>query len=800
MDRIWLRKIVRELATNRTRTGLTVLSIAVGLFAVSLTFRTQAILARNVLGFYGSTNPAALVVQVAPTDPELGPLLARIDGVQAVEGVRLISARARIAGSWRALALTGVDDLAQMQVNILRPDGGAWPAPRRELLIERSYLDGTTLQAGDTLTIDIDDGREYQLPLAGTAHDLSVISGRFGAPVLQGYISFDTVEELTGSRDVNQFLIAVEADQRDQAQLHAIAAQVRARLEDAGSTILHIRVRDPAIPEMYPIITAVFQMLTALGLMSLALSASLVINTTSAMLARHTTQIGVMKAVGARTRNVFVIYLSMVLLIALIALLVALPAAALCAWLLASRLAWLLNYDIQDVTVPLSVVGIELVAGVVIPLLASAFPIGVAARITVREALNTVGVGPLGSGIPKLLSTPIQGAPIGLLYAARNMFRRKGRLLLTLAALMCGGAIEMMVVSTQASLFATLEQVAAYWQQDLTVSFNQPLQTARVIGEAEMVTGVAAVERQPAIMAVRRRPDGSDSEDRYAIFGVQPGSALMQPTLLAGRWLVESDRNAIVVNIDFIRHEPDLGVGRQVALTIEGQTTEWQIVGVVTSHLLIYGDPTINQGVGYLSAPAFIQSIYRSEVTNRIIITTSQHDAAFRTQVAKAIEQHYAQAGIEALVQTQDDVRSQISGFVSLIVVLLLVMALSFVAIGALSLVGAMSLNVLERTKEIGILRVIGSSHQHVATIVVIEGICIGMLSWLPATFLALPLSRFLSDVLGWSILSWPLVYVFPPVAPLLWIVIVVLLSAGASYLPARRAAEINVRNALEYQ
>jgi putative ABC transport system permease protein len=128
------------------------------------------------------------------------------------------------------------------------------------------------------------------------------------------------------------------------------------------------------------------------------------------------------------------------------------------------------------------------------------------------------------------------------------------------------------------------------------------------------------------------------------------------------------------------------------------------------------------------------------------------------------------------------------------------VMALSFVAIGALSLVGAMSLNVLERTKEIGVLRAIGSSHKHVASIVVIEGTCIGLLSWVPATLLALPLSKILSDVLGWSIVSWPLVYIFPLFAPLLWIGIVVLLSASASYLPARHAARINVRNALEHE
>jgi putative ABC transport system permease protein len=507
-----------------------------------------------------------------------------------------------------------------------------------------------------------------------------------------------------------------------------------------------------------------------------------------------------MKAIGARSRNIFLTYLSMVLLISVIALLIALPLAALCAWLLAIQLAWLLNYDIHQVSIPFGVIVIELAAGIITPLLVSAYPVGVAARVTVRQALSSMQSGSVRASPKRRQSAPIPGVPLALLYAARSMFRRKARLMLTLAALACGGAIEITVVSAQASLSATLDQVAAYWQQDLTVTFNQPERAVRVAGEAVQVPGVTAVEQQPAILAVRRRANGSDSQDRYAIYGVVPNSVLLRPTLLQGRWLTTQDQDAIVVNVDFLKREPGLALGDPLVLKINERTTTWQVVGVVTSHLLIYGDSSLGQGVGYVSDAAFTQQIYRSDRTNRIIITTSQHDAAFHGQVGRALEARFAEFGIQALVQTQSETRSQISSFVSLIVVLLLVMALSFVAIGALSLVGAMSLNVLERTKEIGVLRAIGSSHRHVASIVVIEGTCIGLLSWVPATLLALPLSRILSDVLGWSIVSWPLVYVFPLFGPLLWIGVVVLLSAGASYLPARHAARINVRTALEHE
>src|SRR5262249_17345613 len=128
MDRVWLRKIVRELAANKSRTALTILSIAVGLFAVSLAFRTQARLSHNVLEAYSATAPAAIIVQVLPADPQLAATIRNVAGVRSVEGVRHISARARVGGTWRALALWGIADMRHMAVNRLAPDSGAWPA------------------------------------------------------------------------------------------------------------------------------------------------------------------------------------------------------------------------------------------------------------------------------------------------------------------------------------------------------------------------------------------------------------------------------------------------------------------------------------------------------------------------------------------------------------------------------------------------------------------------------------------------------------------------------------------------
>jgi putative ABC transport system permease protein len=127
-------------------------------------------------------------------------------------------------------------------------------------------------------------------------------------------------------------------------------------------------------------------------------------------------------------------------------------------------------------------------------------------------------------------------------------------------------------------------------------------------------------------------------------------------------------------------------------------------------------------------------------------------------------------------------------------------MALLFASIGALSLTGMMSLNVLERTQEIGILRSIGATSHIVRQIVIIEGVTVGVLSWLLGTILAIPLNRLLGDMLGVVLLGRALEPKLPLVGIFLWLVIIVCLSIAASIIPARQASRLSIREVLAYE
>lgn len=130
----------------------------------------------------------------------------------------------------------------------------------------------------------------------------------------------------------------------------------------------------------------------------------------------------------------------------------------------------------------------------------------------------------------------------------------------------------------------------------------------------------------------------------------------------------------------------------------------------------------------------------------------------------------------------------------------LLMMAVLLAVVGALGLMGTMGINVLERTREIGVMRAIGASSWVIAQVFVVEALCIGVLSWLLGVLLALPVAAVLSYQVGMLFLQSPLSFSFSFLGVAIWLVLSVLLSVLACLLPARNAARLSVREVLSYE
>jgi putative ABC transport system permease protein len=127
-------------------------------------------------------------------------------------------------------------------------------------------------------------------------------------------------------------------------------------------------------------------------------------------------------------------------------------------------------------------------------------------------------------------------------------------------------------------------------------------------------------------------------------------------------------------------------------------------------------------------------------------------------------------------------------------------MSFLFAIVGGLGLMSMMSLNVLERTQEIGIIRVVGGIGKVITQIVIIESIVVGLLSWLVGSLLAYPVSKLMSIALGNTMLNVPLTHVFPLRGLVLWLLFILVLAVLASVIPARSASRLVIRETLSYE
>jgi putative ABC transport system permease protein len=127
------------------------------------------------------------------------------------------------------------------------------------------------------------------------------------------------------------------------------------------------------------------------------------------------------------------------------------------------------------------------------------------------------------------------------------------------------------------------------------------------------------------------------------------------------------------------------------------------------------------------------------------------------------------------------------------------VMAVVIGAVGGVALSGVLTLNVLERRREIGVMRAIGSSSGVIAGLFIGEGLILGWLSWLIALPFSIPAGQLMTGALG-AVLGGSLVYKYNPMGTLYWFLIVSVLSVVASLLPARGATRVSVRESLAYE
>ncbi len=785
------QKVVRDLWSNKLRTLLVVLAIAVGTAAFGMMGISQAVLTTNLQTAFADSNPAHITMNVSPFDDDLMHAIEGMREVKRAEGLTRISTSMEVGpDEWVNLELTAVKDYDAWQINRVMPVSGSWPPGRREVIFERSIQLYLGKVPADQVHIEMPDGQTYDLKASGLAHDI----GRFPSNYYQitfGYVTFETLEWMGSPHQYNTLNILVTDDTADKAHLEKIATLIRERIEHEGYVVRNVSVLTQhwAMDTITPMVL----ILGIVGLFCLGLSAFLVINTISAILTQQTRQVGMMKAVGARGGQVMAIYLILVIAYGLLALIVAVPLGIGGAWVFSTFWGTWLNYDITDFWLPPHVLALQILVAVGTPVLASLVPLLKGIQVTPHEAISYHGI----SANTKLSDHSRSSLPLPrpLMLSMRNTLRRKARLILTLITLTAAGAMFISVFNLRNSLIFQVERTMALLNHDLAVWLVEPVPPARIIREGMRVPGVVNIEVRGSTNAQYIRADGSEG-GTIAVNAVPPDTPYIEPPLIEGRWLREGDGNVIVVTGDFLDQAPGLELGSTIRTKGGEHEEDWEIVGVLTKT----SDPTT---IGWTFVPYDSWNRVNGMVgqANFFVVEILPGDEDYQFRVLRDIEDHFKQVGLH--VQSSyviSQLRGTALALVNILIVLMLIMAVLLGIVGGLSLTGTMSLNVLERTREIGVMRAIGASGRMVWGIIVTEGVLIGLVSALMGAIMAVPVTEMMARAVGIAFMGERLPFKYEATGLLIWLGLSVVLSALASFLPARHASRMSVREALAYE
>jgi putative ABC transport system permease protein len=789
MSIIW-RKVWRDLWNSKFRTALVILSTAVGVFALGFVFGTSDVMSIGMTESHKASLFPHITFYTGLFDDDVVETILHESDVAEAEGERVSSIRWKLEGDedWNDGAITTRDDYEAQRTNLLDLVDGDWPTGRG-LAVERLASQHFHIPMGTEIIVEFGRG-ERRLPIEGVARAAQVFPPQWGGDA-NFYASPETLVWLTdqeqGFNRLNVLLKSFSEEGAEEA-----AERIQDRLERMDIVVGGHQISDPEVHWAQETMDSILLILKVLGGLSLALSGFLIINMMNATVTQQVWQIGVMKVVGGTRGRVIRVYLTMASIYGLLSLFLAVPLGAVGAHLLASWMLDLFNIIGSGFRVMPLAVGVQVVVGLIVPLFAALVPVVGGARITPHQAISNYGLGAgFGRSWLDTIIGRIRRLPRPLALSLRNTFRRKARIVLTLITLVLGGMMFIVVLSVGSSMHNTIDVLLNDFGFDVLVVFDRAHRAARLLEAAESVDAVTRAEVWDVRIATLELGGGEESQGQ--LWGIPDNSEMFSPRLTNGRALAPEDGNAILLN-NRIAVDNDIHVGDTVTMTVEGKEITWTVVGTIINLNNNFSDnfvpfDTLAREIGNANRGAFV------------MMKTAEHNVETHDMVIRELRAACTARRIKPVFfQSGGELRQQTGAQFDVITYLMLAMAVLAAAVGSIGLMSTMSINVVERRREIGVMRAIGAPSLAILGIIIIEGIMVGTMSWLIAAPLSYPGARLFNNVLGETVFQMPLDFVYSMPALVGWLVIIVIMSALASLWPALQATQVSVREALAYE
>ena len=784
------RKSISDLTRRRGRALFAVAALALAVASLGL-FALPTLMSRAMNGEIAASKLADVTITVRP----LPLTAAQVRALRALPNVAAFDPRATFStrvyiGARRTKAfLIGKTSFSTQTVDVVTITAGSTPGSGAVLSDVQNAAYGRGVGgAGGSVRLIAGDGKVVSVPISGTGRNLTggQVVAQDGFVTLYG--TAQTVSTLSGTPGYTRLAFRLRDDST--AAAHQTVTAVRRYLRTVPgftgfSDLPEIRAPgDWPGKSMFDNIATLFTVVTLLAL----LGALVLLSTTiSTLIGEQSQEIAAMKAIGAGRRQIRGVYLrTTVLLGALGAVVGALLGIAL-AWALTSFFASSFFAISAPFSVDVPILMASVALGVIGPPLAALPAIRRAARLPLAETLQASGSATAGQRRVDRLLRRARFLPRTAQIGLRGVSRRGRRSAAT--ALQIGVAVATMLALMSLGTSVNDTTQASWNSYRWNIAAGSLLSGALPPNTQSLIASVPGVARVQPQLRNYAKLDGRDSQV-WAL----PDKPFYSFHLVSGRLLTAADQRSqarVVVVEQNIARVTSTHLGQRIQLSTAAGPAQFTVVGIVSDQQ--------DNGTDVFIPLTTMQSVLHTPgAVNTYWIQTTSGDHNLIDATNTRLEDAFAARGLQMNTQIEyvgaaDNVASNRA-----ITTLITVLGLLIVAISLVGLINTVTMTVLERTREIGILRCIGSHARDVRRIFATEGLVVALGGWLIGIPLGLGLAHALTTATE-NVINVHILFAFPLLNIPIALIGTLVLALLVMQIPLRRAVGFTPGEALRY-
>lgn len=783
-------KAIKDLKSNLGRSFLVVFALVVGIWGLGTIIVSSSILNKDLNENYIRTKPPHVILTSENFDKLNFDEFKNLPEIESAEYRDFSLKRIEVKpDEWIPLWLSGVDDFSSLNLAVFYNQKGKQASENGEMLIERNGMLISNLDAGVTAQIRTGD-HIINIPVSGICFDPAQAPSNQDH-LIYGYVNKKTFKEITGE-DTNHRLIYRLRNINSSYDVQTENNKVLEYLKSKNISLTKVEI--PKLnehPHQWQLNTLMF-LIGSIGFLSFLMGAVMVSQLMSSILAKQVRQIGILKAIGASKFKIFKIYLIMLLLFGITSGVIAVPLALKSGYAFSKFVAGIINFEIFTTTLPASIYLSLISISLILPVVFSLPAILKGINLSVRDALSDYGISQNAEGKNILIKGKL---PISnrFILAFRNTFRKRKGLYINILALSLGVAIFSTGFNVRESLWYLLSNYKDSMKYDVLVSLNdqvskeeieRPFQSLKNMKKTETWTGGRGALQSKVV----------STSEGIGIVALPYDSDLLKFKVTKGRWLIGIKEPEIVMNQQAYELYNKPVVGEQHMLNIGGKQMYIRLAGVVEE---------FEKSKIYIDRYLFDSLFNPSHKVNTLLFVAENNDYNKVMELKRNIENSIASTNLNVLnVLSRAERVKVIYDHLEIVLTTIVIVAFLVLLVSALGMASTTGINIMERTREIGVMRAIGAAPGIIYHIFVLEGMIISIASIIIGMFLAWPLSLLAAIFFGKLMLGDEAVlsYAFSFSGFWITLLVTIIFSWISSMIPSRSAIKVSASEALYYE